>query len=162
MSRRNFVRASVLEGLLGKGQGSRLWPLRAERKLAYNVNCRVTQMQEGGILEAYLETEAAKKELAREALRSLLDELSRNGISEAELQDAKNVAKTGFMRENELKAARAGTLAFFEAEGLGPEFFDAFLSEVDALSLDELNTAIRETLTPEKALEVVIGPKSGN
>lgn len=161
ISPRNFARASVLESLLGKGQGSRLWPLRAERKLAYNVNCRVAQMRDGGILEAYLETEATKKESARDALRSVLDELSRNGISGEELQDAKNVAKTDFMRENEPKAARAGTLAFFEDAGLGVEFFNAFFSEVDALSLDEVNAALREMLAPERALEVTVGPNSG-
>ena len=161
ISPRNFARASVLESLLGKGQGSRLWPLRAERKLAYNVNCRVAQMRDGGILEAYLETDAAKKESARDALRSMLDELCRNGISGEELQDAKNVAKTDFMRENELKAARAGTLAFFEDAGLGAEFFDALFSEVDALSLDEVNSVVREMLAPEKALEVIVGPNPG-
>jgi len=161
ISRRNFALASLLESLLGKGQGSRLWPLRAENKLAYNVNCRITQMQEGGLLEAYLETDAAKKESAREALRSALDELFRNGTTEEELLDAKNVAKAGLMRDNETKAARAGMVAFFEAAGLGLEFFGDLFLEIDALTLDEVNTAIKETLAPEKALEVIIGPKPG-
>jgi predicted Zn-dependent peptidase len=161
VSRRDFALASILESLLGKGQGSRLWPLRAERKLAYNVNCRVTQLQEGGVLEAYLETAAAKKEQAREALWSTLDDLCRSGIAEEELQEAKNVAKTAFMRDNESKAARAGTLAFLEAEGLGLEFFDGLFAEIDAVTLDEINAAIKEILAPGKALEVIVGPKAG-
>jgi len=159
ISRRNFALASLLESLLGKGQGSRLWPLRAEKQLAYNVNCRATQMQEGGLVEAYLETDTGKKEVAREALRAVLDELYQNGTTEEELLYTKNAAKADFVRENETKARRAGTLAFFEACGLGLEYFDSLFSEIDALTLDEVNSYIKEILAPEKALEVVVGPK---
>ena len=159
ISRRNFALASLLESLLGKGQGSRLWPLRAEMKLAYNVNCRATQMQAGGLIEAYLETDTAKKEVASEALRAVLGDLYRNGTTEEELLYTKNAAKAGFIRDNETKAGKAGMLAFFEASGLGPEFFGALFSEIDALTLDEVNSYIREILAPEKALEVVIGPR---
>ena len=54
ISPRTFALASVLESLLGKGPGSKLWPLRCEKKLAYNVNCRAALMKPAGILEAYL------------------------------------------------------------------------------------------------------------
>jgi zinc protease len=159
-SRRDFALVSLLESLLGKGQGSMLWALRAERKLAYNVDCRATQMQEGGLIEAYLETDTAKMEEAREALRSILDGLYRKGASGEELLSAKNAAKTNFIRDYEKKVGRAGILAFFEASGLGLEFSGSFFSEIDALTLDDVHSCIRETLAPEKALEVIIGPKS--
>ena len=158
ISGRNFALASLLESLLGKGQGSRLWALRAKMKLAYNVNCRATQMQEGGILEAYLETDTAKREAARDALRSVLADLYQNGTTEEELLYTKNAVKTDFIRESETKAGKAGILAFFEASGLGFEFFGSLFSEIDALTLDEVNSYIREILAAEKALEVVIGP----
>jgi predicted Zn-dependent peptidase len=145
--------------LLGKGQGSRLWPLRAEQKLAYNVDCRATQMQEAGLIEAYLETDTSKKEVAQEALRAVLDELYRNGTTEEELLYTKNAAKADFIRDNETKARRAGVLAFFEASGLGLEYFDALFSEIDVLTLEEVNSYIKQILAPEKALEVVVGPK---
>jgi predicted Zn-dependent peptidase len=159
ISRRNFALASLLESLLGKGQGSRLWALRAEMKLAYNVNCRATQMQEGGIVEAYLETDTAKREVAREALRSLLADFYQNGTTEEELLYAKKAAKTDFVRDSETKAGKAGMLAFFEASGLGLEFSGSLFSEIDALTLEEVNSCIREILASEKALEVVIGPR---
>ena len=158
-SRRSFALASVLESFIGKGQGSRLWALRAEMKLAYNVNCRATQMQEGGIIEAYLETDTAKRELARQSLHSVLADLCQSGITEEELLYAKNSAKTDFVRDSETKSGKAGISAFFEASGLGLEFSGSLLSEIDALSLAEVNSCIRDVLAPEKALEVVIGPR---
>lgn len=64
-----------------------------------------------------------------------------------------------FIRDNETKARRAGTLAFFEACGLGLEYFDVLFSEIDGLTLEEVNSYIKEILAPEKGLEVVVGPK---
>jgi predicted Zn-dependent peptidase len=160
LSRRNFALASLVESLLGKGQGSRLWPLRAEKKLAYNVNCRATQMLEAGLMEAFLETDASKQEAAREALRAVVDDLFRNGTTADELLDAKNAARADFVRDNELKARRAGTLAFFEVSGLGLEYIADLFSEIDALTLEEVNSFIRDILRPETMVEVVVGPKS--
>lgn len=159
LTRRSFALASVLETALGKGQGSRLWSLRAAQKLAYNVNCRATQMQDQGLLQAYLETDAAKEEAARESLRALMREFFEKGMTDEELLSAKTAAKADFLRETEAKLRRVSTLVFFESVGLGFDFYEGLFSEIDALGLDEVNSSIREILAPEKTLEVVIGPR---
>ncbi len=159
VSPQNFALASVLENLLGKGPGSRLWPLRAEKKLAYNVNCRAIQMQSGGVIEAYLETDNAKMEPARAALWQTLSDLYENGISEEELESSKAAAGADFIRENEMKSGKVATLAFFESAGLGSDYFWSFSSAIEALSIEQVNATIKSVLASEKALEVVIGPK---
>jgi predicted Zn-dependent peptidase len=157
VSPRNFALASLLENLLGKGPGSRLWPLRAEKKLAYNVNCRATQMRSGGVIEAYLETDNAKMEAARTALWQTLSDLYENGIGEEELESTKTVVEADFIRENETKNGKVASLAFFESVGLGLDYFESFSSEIEALSLDQVNACIKSILASEKAFEVVIG-----
>jgi len=159
ISRKNFVLASIVENLLGKGVGSRLWDLRYREKLAYNVNAQATLMKEGGILEAYIETDKEKKDVALEALKKVLSSLFEKGITEEELEVTKNNAKAYFLRDNETKEIRAGNLVSFEALGLGYEFLHGFFMEIDAISLDEINAYIKEILNPEKGVEVVIGPK---
>jgi len=149
----------VLENLLGKGPGSRLWPLRSEERLAYNVNCRVTQMQEGGILEAYLETDNKKRDFALEALKKTLRELLEKGAAAEEIEITKTMAKANFLRENEPRAMRAATLASFEALGLGFGYFGEMASQIDALTIREVNASLKDILSPEKAFEVVVGPK---
>lgn len=161
ISPRNFALASLLENLLGKGPGSKLWPLRSEKKLAYNVNCRATQMKWGGILEAYLETDNAKMRTAKEALQETISGLCRDGVSEEDLEIAKTAAVAGFVRDNETKTGKVATLAFFESAGLGFDYFNAFPSEIEALTLEGLNTFIKNILAPEKAVEIVIGSKPG-
>jgi zinc protease len=158
-SPRNFALASVLENILGKGPGSRLWPIRNEKKLAYNLNCRATQMQCGGIIEAYLETDQSKIESAKEILRQTILNLAEKGVGEEELVSAKTAAAADFVRDNEMKTGKVSSLAFFEAAGFGIEYFRDFLSELEGLSLDQTNAYIKSILTPGKGLEVVIGPK---
>jgi zinc protease len=161
LTRRSFVLASILETALGKGQGSRLWPLRADGRLAYNVNCRATQMQDQGLLEAYLETDAAKEEAARESLRAVMGELFEKGMTDEELLSVKTAAKADFLRDTEARLRRVSVLAFFESTGLGSDFYEALFPEIDALGLDEVNAGIRDILAPDKAFEVVIGPRPG-
>jgi predicted Zn-dependent peptidase len=67
--------------------------------------------------------------------------------------------KSSFLRNNETKEERANTLSYFEALGLGLEFFNAFFSEIEAVSLEEINVYIKDILIPEKRIEVIVGPK---
>jgi zinc protease len=158
-SAKTFTLNYLLENLMGKGPGSRLWGLRSEEKLAYNVNAQVTQMKDAGTLEAYLETDAAKTEAASEALRKVLAELYEKGLGEEELQTAKVSAKAQFLRYNETKDKRASTFVIFEGLGLGYDFFAKFPQELEAVTLAELNAHIKNILAPEKASLVVVGPK---
>lgn len=156
---KNFALSSIVENLLGKGVGSRLWALRYREKLAYNVNSRATQMKDGGILEVYLETDKEKKAVALESLKKVLNNLFENGIKEEELKVTKTNTKASFLRHNETKETRARNLASFEALGLGYEYLNKFSLEIDTIVLDEINAYIKDVLNPEKGVEVVIGPK---
>lgn len=156
---RNFVLASLLENLLGKGPGSRLWALRSKEKLAYNVNCSATQMEDGGILKAYLETDKEKKETALDALKTVLYDLYENGITEEEFETTKIYTKASFLRKNETKDVRANNLAAFEALGLGYEFLNRFSQEIETIGLEQINAYIKDILNPEYGLEIIVGPE---
>ncbi len=156
---KNYTLAYMIENLLGKGLNSRLWSLRTEEKLAYNVNSNLTQMKFGGMLEAYLETDKEKKEAAVEALRKVLNDLYENGITEEEFEVTKTFSKASFLRENETKTTRARNLSSFEALGLGFTFLDRLSAEMEAISLEEINAYIKDIFDPIKGLEIIVGPK---
>ncbi len=157
LSRRQFALSYLLESLLGRGPGSRLWPLRTEQRLAYNVNCRVTQMIDGGLLEAYLETDNSKRATALEALRSTIAELASSGIEAEEFATLQIMSKATFLRDNEARSPRAYTLGMFEALGLGYDFFSALPAEMDAVGLEEMNAFIKSVLGPGQSFEVIVG-----
>ncbi|MCK5615187.1 insulinase family protein [Candidatus Pacearchaeota archaeon] len=156
---RNFTLAFMVENLLGKGINSRLWSLRAKQKLAYNINSKATCMKDGGMLEAYLETDNKKKEVALEALKKVLLELFENGITEEDLEDTKINSKTYFLRGNETKETRVQNIDFFIVSGFGFEFSNKFLLEIDKTTLEEINAYIQNVLDPDKHIVIVVGPE---
>lgn len=156
---KNFILAFMLENLLGVGVGSKLWPLREEKKLAYVVNARATHMNSGGILEVYLETENSKREVARKELKKILVDLFESGLGEDELKTTKILSKSYFLRGIETKEIRAQNFDFFEASGLGIDFANQILVEIDKISLEEIEAYIKEVLDPERYVEVIVGPK---
>jgi predicted Zn-dependent peptidase len=158
LTSKNYILAHLLNSHLGKGPDSVLWALREEKKLAYNVNSRITLMQEGGILEAYLETDQTKEQEALEALRELIQRLHTKRLTDEDLAKTKIQAKASFLRENETKEFRAHTLVSFEALGLGYGFFNRYLSEIDKISLEDMNAFITEVVDPKNSTEIIVGP----
>ena len=155
---KTYALARILESLLGKGPGSRLWPLRADLKLAYNVGAQALLMKDGGLLEAYLEVDASKRDAARDALRKALAALHDGGVGEDELAETKAAVMTEFLRANETRDRRAGAFGFFAAVGLGCEYLAAFPRETGAVTTDEINAFIRTYAEPANASLVLVGP----
>jgi zinc protease len=158
LTAKTYALARIFENLLGKGPGSRLWPLRVEQKLAYTVSSQATLMRDGGLLEAYLETDASKKDAALESLRKALADLHRDGVSPEELAETKAGVKSEYLRANETRDRRTGLLGFFEAVGLGAGYFEAFPSAVGAITVEEINAFIKSAGDPAKATTVLAGP----
>jgi predicted Zn-dependent peptidase len=156
----NWEKGYLLEVLLGRGPGSRLWGLRAQARLAYNVGARLTWMKAGGILEAYLETENSKKDQAVTALDEVLRVLYEKGVTEGELSMTKSLARAELLRTNEAKRPRAQTMGLFEVLGLGFGYLSTAFAGVDAITPAEMNDYIRGVLAPDKSLLVLVGGKT--
>ena len=149
----------LLETLLGKGPGSRLWGLRMTENLAYNVDAELTWTKSSGILEAYLETENAKSTPAGMALDRTLSDICEKGVTEEELRTTKTMAKARFLRSTEAKTPRLRAVGLFEALGLGYEHLSGIVAAVDAVTLEAMNAFIREALAPGRSLRVTVGPE---
>lgn len=158
LSLRTYALGSLLETGLGKGVGSKLWPLRSKARLAYNVGARATTGRSGGVLEALLETDASKTTAALETLETTLKDFAASGFNEDELRTTKAYAKADFLRDYEGKGSRVRILAFCEGTGLGLDAYNRFAELVDEVGLEEMNAFCRSVLEPSQAARVVIGP----
>jgi len=154
-----YAKGVLAEVLIGRGPGSRLWGLRADERLAYNVGANLTWTRGAGILEVFLETENAKSIRASEALDRELDELRAGGIAAGELEATKVMAKAGLLRSVELKSGRARLLSGFEILGLGFDHLPRLFAAIDAVGLDDLNAYLRTVLAPERAVVITVGPE---
>jgi len=159
MSRKNYVLIYMLENLLGKGIGSKLWPLRSQKKLAYSLKTRFVQLQGAGLLTIFLKTDIEKKQKAHRELKNLLIDIYSNGLTPEDLKEAKVLSRVEFLKDNETKERRAQSLSYFEFMGAGYRFFEDFFSEVEGVTLDELNTYLKKILNPDQLLELTIGPE---
>lgn len=157
-SARDHALGILLETAIGRGPGSRLWRLRAEDRLAYTVDARLTWTRGGGVLEVFLETSADKAGRAEEALDGVLGRLRADGLAEDEFAAARAMAAAGHLRAVEGKAARVRLLAGFEVLGLGFGHIAGLEAALDAVSADALDSYIGSVLDPDRAIRVVVGP----
>jgi predicted Zn-dependent peptidase len=68
------------------------------------------------------------------------------------------MARSRFLRAVEEKAPRLRTLGLYEVLGLGPGQAAELLLAIDAITVEAFNAYLRETLSPERALRVTVGP----
>lgn len=156
---RSYALATLAETLVGKGPGSRLWPLRQEKALAYNIDADVTLQKEGGLLEVFLETDDERKDAAAAGLRGVLAAAATDEIAPAELAALKAMAGANFLRDNETKDRRCPNLAVWEAQGLGADALERLPAEIETISAANLNAYLKEVLDLGRAKIVVVGPR---
>jgi zinc protease len=153
-----MARGYILETLLGKGPGSRLWALRAEERLAYGVDADLTWTKSSGILVAYLETGRSKAGEAAEALDRALSALRAGGVTEEEMEATRTMARARLLRATEAKSPRLRMIGLFEALGPGAEALSGLPAAVDGVTREDLNAFVGEILDPARVLRVTVGP----
>jgi len=153
----DLARGDLLETLLGNGPGSRLWALREDERLAYDVDADLTWTKRAGVLIAHLETGRAKSVEAAAALDRTLESLREIGVTEAEMEATRTMTRARFLRGTEAKSPRLRTLSLLETLGLGAASAAGLLEAYDAVKLDEMNDYIRRVLDPARALRITVG-----
>lgn len=154
----DMAKGLLLETLLGRGPGSRLWGLRADEGLAYGVDADLTWTKSSGVLIARLEAGRDKSARAAAALDRALGDLRDGGPGPEELEAAKIMARAGFLRETEAKAPRLRWLGLFAVLGLGEGSVPDLLDAIGGLTLEAMKAYIGEVLDPARAVRVTIGP----
>lgn len=156
---KDFARAYVLQNHLGEGIGSLLWPLRSVKHLAYHVEAKLTPMKDACMLTIFLKTDNSKKETAYTELKKVMDKFSQGGFTDKDLNTAKVRSRTHFLQKNETKDNRTYNLGFFELLGPGFQFIEGFNSQIEQLTVDDINGYTKKVLKPGQQVKIIIGPK---
>ena len=99
----NKIYTSILTGIMGGSMSSRLFQeIREKKGLAYSVYTYNQNFSEGGVLSTYIGTNKESYEEAIEITLNEFKKLREKGISESELQKAKNkqLSRMAFSMEN--------------------------------------------------------------
>jgi predicted Zn-dependent peptidase len=149
----------VLDAIFGGSTSSRLFQeVREKRGLAYAVGSYTEQYTECGMVAMYVGTREDNVAEACEIIGRELAALRADGISDEELQRAKEHVKGRMVLGLEATAARMSRIARSELHAVPLLSLDEMLARVDAVTEQDLAELARELYDPGRLSAACIGP----
>lgn len=150
----------VLNEVLFEGDSARLTrALVTEGELASHVSAFVPPFRDPGLYEITVDLRPGKT--AEQAEAVVLEEMSRviaEGITEAELQKARNKLETRFYRQLETAQQKAHGLGFWEVTADDYRLLFTIADRYRRVALDDVKAVAREVLRPDNRTVVVARP----
>jgi predicted Zn-dependent peptidase len=144
-----YYALSLLDGILSGGKTSRLYKtLVDEKRLAVEVTSNMPFAFDPFLFYIYAVSAdgVAPADLERE-IHAVVEDVRLNGVSERELQKAKNQLKMGFYRAMTTNSGRANTIGTYEMFfGDFRKLFDA-AAAYDQVSIDDIKAVAQKYLT---------------
>jgi zinc protease len=154
----DYIPLQLAGTVLGGGFSSRLMQnLREDKGYTYGAGGGLTALRNGGRFSASADV---RNEVTGPALREFFAELKRMGdepIPAQELEDNKRYVAGGYLINNQLQGAVAGSLASNWLAGLPPEFLGEYVPKIRAVTAAQIQAAGKAYLSPEAYSIVVVG-----
>jgi predicted Zn-dependent peptidase len=143
---KNAYKAKVAAFILGSsGFGSRLMEgIRVKKGLAYSVYARVNLNKSYSDFSGYLQTKVTTKEQAVKAVKEIIANFIKNGVTENELKSAKEFLSGSEPLRVETISQRLNRAFFEYYRGLKLGYFNEELKLIGKLKLNDLNHFIKE------------------
>ena len=151
---------AVLNTALGGGLSSRLFQqIRETRGLAYSVYSTVDTFSDSGALSVYAGCLPERFDEVVRVTTDVLEDVARDGITENECRIAKGSLRGGLVLGLEDSASRMHRIGRSELNYGEHRSIERTLSEIEAVTLDEVNAVARQLLTRDYGA-AVLGPQS--
>lgn len=149
----------IMDTVLGGGMSSRLFQeLREERALVYSTYSFHTGFQEAGMFGVYAGTSPENLLQVLDVVRTELRRLQQEGITQVELERAKEQVKGGFMLSLESTSSRMTRIAKMEMYEERIKSPDAVMAEIDAVQRSDVQDLAAQLADPDKMTLAAIGP----
>lgn len=143
----------------GGGFGSRLMDqVREKRGLTYGVYSGFTGMQSRGPFTIGLQTRAEMSEGTLKLVQDIVRDYLDKGPTQKELDDAKRELAGSFPLSTASNADIVGQLGAIGFYDLPLDYLETFLSQVQALSVEQVRQAMRRHVDPDAFVIVTAGP----
>ena len=143
----------------GGGFGTRLMEeVREKRGLTYGVYSGFSAMQARGPFMINLQTRAELSAGTLQLVQQILRDYLRDGPTQKELDDAKRELAGSFPLSTASNAdivRQLGAMGFYN---LPLSYLEDFMSQIQALSIEQVKTAMAKHLNPDAMLIVTAGP----
>ncbi len=153
--------AYVLNSVLGGSVSSRLFQeIREKRGLAYSIYSCLSGYSDGGTITIYAGTRAREVERVIELIRREVRRMAMHGIERAELKRTKDQMKGSLMLSLESSHSRMNKLAKDELIAGGHTSLEDMLSEIEAITEQQVLRLAQDLLAPETIALTGLGPLS--
>ena len=130
--------------------GGRLWrELRERPPYAYSVRAMPVALRDGGALVGHVTTQPGQEEAAVRTFVSEFSKLSREGLSEEELERGRRHLAGMLEISMQRGASRAASYVLAEVTGIGHEYIDGLPAVVRGITGDDVVRVARRYLTAE-------------
>ncbi len=143
----------------GGGFGTRLMTeVREKRGLTYGVYSGFSDMQARGPFMINLQTRAELSDGTLQLVKSMLADFIANGPTEQELNNAKRELAGSFPLSTASNAAIVGQLGSMGFYDLPLSYLEDFMRDVQALTVEQVKTAVAKRLDVNALVIVTAGP----
>ena len=159
---KDFMAAFVLNNIVGGGFASRLYhEVREKRGLAYGVDTTIVPLKHASVFIGNVATKNEEIGQSLELIRSEFKRVAADGVTEAELSDAKSFLTGSFALRFDTSANIANQLLWTMVEGLGPEYFQNRNAMIDAVTLADVKRVAKRLFEDKDPIVTVVGKPKG-
>jgi predicted Zn-dependent peptidase len=155
--------AYVLNSVLGGSVSSRLFQeVREKRGLAYSIYSFLSGYSDGGTITIYAGTRVREVERVLDLIRREIRKMAAHGIEQSELKRTKDQMKGSLMLSLESSHSRMNKLAKDELIAGAHTSLEEMLSEIDAVTEQQVSRVAQELFTPRTMAITGLGPLSSH
>lgn len=145
----------------GSGFGSRLMKIiREEKGLSYSVYSYFSPMESNGPFEMALQTANVNASLARQLLKSTLQDFMAKEVTADELIKAKKNITGSFPLKLDSNKKIVDYLAVIGFYDLPLDYLDTFNAKVEQVTAKQIKSAFNRRVKFDQLIEVIVGPHS--
>lgn len=155
----DYYAVRVMNQILGgSGLSSRLGDsIRNENGLAYSVYSHFSSGKDVGSFQIAMQTKNENAQQAIALAKAEMERIRRDGITNEELQEAKDYLIGSFPLRLDTNRRIAGFLGSAEYYGLGLDYPERYPKLIEAVTRDDIKRVANKYLRPDKLILVVVG-----
>jgi zinc protease len=159
---KDFMASFILNTIIGGGFTSRLYnEVREKRGLAYGVDSTIVPLKNASVFIGSVATKNEEIGKSLELIRGELRRIATEGVTPAELTDAKSYLTGSFALRFDTNANIANQLLWMLVEGLGTSYVETRNAQIEAVTLDDIKRVAKRLFDGQELIVTVVGKPKG-
>ncbi|HCF58738.1 MAG TPA: hypothetical protein DFS52_12195, partial [Myxococcales bacterium] len=153
-----YYPAMIANYVFGGSASARLFQeVRDRLGLTYGIYSSLSSSHGAGPWSVWMTLNPSNVEQAVDVVKRLSRELVQKGLTDAELEAAKETLVGKYKVGLATNSGMAGALALFEGYGLPSDFVDEHIARLQAVTKAQVSAVLKKYFHPDSLLEVVAG-----